>query len=253
MQKAAPNDPEMYIAFYNLYAKEGLKEVLSLTVDAPKGESFTIKDKNGKTVGYLGSSGGHNESYLQKAFNCIDTGIAKFPARLDMRFGKVFVLGRLENYDEFTSEIVKAIYYGESINLKWTWADGKSLPDPKKFMLSNIQSYVVQLFNAGDKNADNIKTIAQTILKYYPDHVESLSNLSISYIIEKDYANALEPLLKAEKINPQDYIVLNNIAYCYSNSGDKINAIKYYELTKKYGDEKAQKQAAEKLTALRQN
>ncbi|MBK0378157.1 tetratricopeptide repeat protein [Mucilaginibacter segetis] len=252
-QKAKPDDPELYVAFYNFYAKEGLKEALSMTTTETEGKSVTIKDKDGKIVGYLGGSGSHNETYLQKGFNYIDTAIAKFPDRLDMRFGKVYVLGRIGDYANFTKEIIKTVNYGESTGLKWTWTDNKPLDDPKGFMLSTIQNYVVQLFNAGDQNMEYIKAIAATVLNYYPDNVESLSNLAISYISEKNYNKALDPLLKAEKINPQDYIVLNNIAYCYSLQGDKPNAIKYYELTIKYGDEKAKNQANEKLAELRSN
>jgi tetratricopeptide (TPR) repeat protein len=252
-QKATPNDPEMYVAYYNLYAKEGLKEVLSLTTKEPAGQAFQLTDKNGKTAGYLGSSGGHNDAYLDKGFKYIDTAITKFPTRLDMRFGKAYVLGRIGDFNNFTSEIVKAIDYGQTINQKWLWSNGKPLEEPTKFMLSTVQSYVVQLYNAGDNNADHIKAIAETVLKYYPDQVESLSNLSISYMIKKDYAGAINPLLKAEKVNPQDYIVLNNIAFCYSNMGDKPNAIIYYERTAKYGDEDAKKQATEKLVELRKD
>lgn len=250
-QKAAPNDPEMYVAYYNLYAKEGLKEVISLTKDAPAGDAIQVKDSTGKVAGYIGSTPGHNDTYLNKGFKYIDTAIAKFPTRLDLRFGKVYVLGRIKNYDAFTKEIVAAIEYGETIGMKWLWTDNKPLDEPKEFMLSTVQSYVMQLFEAGDQNADNIKNIAQTVLKYHPDHVESLSNLSIGYMIKADYTSALTPLLKAEKINPQDYIVLNNIAFCYMNMHDKPNAIKYYELALKYGNEETKKQATEKLSQLR--
>jgi Flp pilus assembly protein TadD len=109
----------------------------------------------------------------------------------------------------------------------------------------------MQLYNAGDSQLNNMKAIAEAVLKYYPDHVENLSNLAITYLIQKDYTNALTPLLKAEKIAPTDYIVLNNIAYCYDTKGDKANAIKYYELTEKYGDERAKQSAKKKLAELK--
>lgn len=57
-------------------------------------------------------------------------------------------------------------------------------------------------------------------------------------------------LLKAEKISPEDFIVLNNIAYTYKMKNDKINAIKYYKLVKKYGDESAKNQAEKELKIL---
>jgi Flp pilus assembly protein TadD len=94
-------------------------------------------------------------------------------------------------------------------------------------MLSAEQDYVMQLYEAGDAQVNNMRAIAETVLKYYPDHVENLSNLGITYIINKDYARALEPLLKAGKVAPTDGIILNNIAYCYDLKNDKVNAIKY--------------------------
>jgi tetratricopeptide (TPR) repeat protein len=96
-----------------------------------------------------------------------------------------------------------------------------------------------------------MKQIAEAALKYYPDHVESLSNLSIVYLIKKDYDKSLEALLKAEKLSPADYIVLSNIAQAYKLKGNNKNAIKYYELTIKYGDEQAKKYAQEQIDELK--
>jgi len=56
----------------------------------------------------------------------------------------------------------------------------------------------------------------------------------------------------AEKINPKDFMVLNNLAQAYKLKGNKPNAIKYWELTEKYGDEQAKRQAKESLQTLRQ-
>lgn len=75
----------------------------------------------------------------------------------------------------------------------------------------------------------NMRTIAQEVLKYYPNHVESLSNLSITYLLTKDYDKGLEALLKAETIKPKDGIVLSNIAQAYKLKGDIQNARSYYE------------------------
>jgi tetratricopeptide (TPR) repeat protein len=249
-EKTGKNDPDFYIAIYNYYAKKGLTEVLSMQRDQPEGKSLQLTDSTGKVAGYLGGQPSYNFTYLNKGFDYINTGISKFPARLDMRFGKVYMLGKIENYKAFTEEIIKAINYGQTIGFKWLWSEGKPLEDSENFMLSTIQSYVVQLFNAGDKNMDYIRDISLAILKYKPDHVVSLSDLSISYLAKKDYAHALEGLLKAEKLAPHDYIVLNNIAFCYQSQGNKANALKYYQLVKQYGDDEAKADADKKIAAL---
>ena len=74
-----------------------------------------------------------------------------------------------------------------------------------------------------------MKVIAETVLKYYPDHVESLSNLAVISLIKKDYDAALEMLLKAEKIAPKDFVVLGNLLQTIKNLLMKAKQIlRYY-------------------------
>jgi len=249
-KKATPDDPDYYVYAFNYYVKRGLPEVLSLSTTKPSSDAFELKDKANKTVGYLGSSSSFNEKFIKEGFMCIDSGITKFPMRLDMRFGKVYILGKIFDYDRFTREIILAIDYGQTIHNKWLWRDGKPLNDPENSVLSTIQSYWTQLFKAEDDQTSNMRLISQEVLKYYPDNVENLSNLSVTYIIDKQYDKALPFLLKAEKIAPEDYIVLDNIAYCYKLEKDKANAIKYYELVKKYGPDDAKQDASREIDNL---
>jgi tetratricopeptide (TPR) repeat protein len=253
-RKTTSEDPELYIAYYNFYANRSMTEVLTLSKSGSGNLNLQLKDtKSNKTVGFVGSEISVNPILIQKGFNYIDTGIEKFPNRLDMRFGEIYMLGKIPDYNKFTIKLVNTIIYGEKIGLKWMWKDNKPLDNPENFMLGSVQTYVNQLFNAGDENADLIKAVAETVLKYHPNHVESLSNLAISYLVKKDYVNALNPLLKAEKNAPTDFIVLNNIAYCYSAQGDITNAKKYYLLTEKYGDEDAKASAKKRLEELQKN
>lgn len=169
-----------------------------------------------------------------------------------MRFGKTYVLGENENYTEFTKEIIKTIEYSNVIKNEWNWTKDKKLEDAENFMLGSIQNYVTQLYNTGnDDLLENMKNIAETILKNYPNHIESLSNISIVHLIRKEFDKGLEYLQKAEKINPTDFVVLGNIAQAYKMKDDKINAIKYYELVKKYGNEDAKANSDENIKNLR--
>jgi len=169
-----------------------------------------------------------------------------------MRFGKTYVLGENENYTEFTKEIIKTIEYSNVIKNEWNWTKDKKLEDAENFMLGSIQNYVTQLYNTGnDDLLENMKNIAETILKNYPNHIESLSNISIVHLIWKEFDKGLEYLQKAEKINPTDFVVLGNIAQAYKMKDDKINAIKYYELVKKYGNEDAKANSDENIKNLR--
>ena len=98
--------------------------------------------------------------------------------------------------------------------------------------MSGIQDYVILLYETQeDTLLNHMQQIVETMLEHYPDHVESLSNLSVVHMIRGDFQKALDPLLKAEKIDKSDAIVLSNIANCYFELRDFKNARKYYSLT----------------------
>ena len=169
-----------------------------------------------------------------------------------MRFGKIYVLGQIKDWDSFTKEIVKTVDYSAVNNNQWTWTNNEKQKDGEDFFLSSLQDYQVQLYNTGnDDLLLNMRDIANRILKYYTNHIESLSNLSVTYLLTGEYDKGIEPLLKAEKINPKDYIVLSNIAQGYKLKGDKEKAIEYYDKIVKFGDEQAKTYAKQQIEELR--
>lgn len=254
-EKTDSNDPELYVAYFNYFVIKSKNEIITLGQN-PKGKDvLQIMDQDTtkkEPVGFIYGDTYFNPDLLSKGFDWINKGIEKHPNRLDMRFGKIYMFGQIEDYENFTKEIIKTVDYSAVNKNKWTWADNKPRDNPKEFMLSSIQSYQNQLYNTeNDSLLDNMKRIAEAVLKYYPDHVESLSNISIVFMLQKQYDKALEPLLKAEKLNPKDYIVLSNIAQAYKLKGDNKNAIKYYELTLKFGDDQAKKYAQGQIDELK--
>ena len=60
----------------------------------------------------------------------------------------------------------------------------------------------------------------------------------------------MEYLLKAEKVDSKDYIVLGNMAHCYELLEDIKTAIKYYEKVLKLGDEPTKEYARQQLDLL---
>ena len=244
-----PRNPELYTSYFNYYLRKSRKEI--------KKEKRTelvlrLDDSTENKSGTPANASSYNEEYLAKAFEYIDKGISLFPDRLDMRFGKIYMLGQTTRYISFTGEIIKTIEHSSENKNAWLWKDNKPQENGKDFMLSTIQSYVVQIYNiANDTLLDCMKNISESVLKYYPDHVESLSNLAVTYMVKGDFDNALTSLLKAEKFAPDDYIVAGNIAYCYYEKKDKVNAIKYFELSEKNGDDKTKEFAREKLEELK--
>mgnify|MGYP003380295723 CR=1 FL=1 len=95
-----------------------------------------------------------------------------------------------------------------------------------------------------DDLLDNMKRIAETVLKYYPDHIESLSNLSIVFMLQKQYDKALEPLLKAEKLNPKDYIV--SVSYTHLRAHETVLDLVCRLLLEKKNKKKIKKKTTHK-------
>ena len=251
-EKASPNDPELFTSYFNYYFLKSRIEVVTLTTEEPEGESLVFKDSLNQIAGYIGSQINYDLIEFQKGIDKINQGIDLYPNRLDMRFGKIYVFGKIKDWEKFTNEIIKTVKYSATNNNDWTWTNNEKQENGKDFFLTSIQDYQIQLYNTGDDNLlVNMREIANEILKYYPDHIESLSNLSITYLLTGEYDKGIESLLKAEKLNPEDYIVLSNIAQGYKLKGDKKKAIEYYEKTMKYGDEQAKAAAKQQIKELK--
>ncbi|WP_166963858.1 tetratricopeptide repeat protein [Yeosuana marina] len=249
---ANPEDAELYTSYFNYYFNKSRQEGLAMTVEEPNGERLVLKDSLNQIKGYLGSRVYYDQAELKKGLNKIDEGIKLYPNRLDMRFGKIYALGQISDWDNFTSEIIKTVEYSSKNNNNWTWTNNEKQEDGREFFLSSIQDYQVQLYETGnDDLLVNMRDIANEILKYYPKHIESLSNLSVTYLLTGDYDKGLEPLLRAEKIDPKDYIVLSNIAQGYKLKGNKEKAIEYYEKTIEYGEERAKEFARQQIIELK--
>jgi tetratricopeptide (TPR) repeat protein len=115
-------------------------------------------------------------------------------------------------------------------------------------MLSTVQSYLKQLYDTDDDHLlENIIKIGDTVLKHYPNNIEILSTTAVANLLTKHFDKAIAYLKRAEQLDPKDFIVLNNIAKAYDMTGDKSQAINYYELTEKDGTPKLKNMQKKKL------
>lgn len=252
-EKMSPNDPELYTAAINYYFSNSKKEIVSVDKQQKSNESFQLTDSTGQVAGYINSSLDYDTEKLSKAIKYANTGIDKFPNRLDIRFGKCHILQQIGDYNNFTKEIIKTIDYSQVNKNNWLWTENKKQENGESSLLESIQSYLKQLYDTEDDNLLlNMIQIGEATLKIYKSNVEILSTTSVALLLTKNYDKAIEYLKQAENINPKDFIVLNNIAQGYKLKGDKANAIKYYELTEKYGDERAKLQARRNINELSQ-
>ena len=251
-EESNPKDAELYTSYFNYYFTKSREEVLSLTTNEPTGKALILQDSTGKVAGYIGSETTTDKGNFDMCLKRIDEGISLYPNRLDMRFGKIYALGQVKDWDNFTKEIIESINYSKVNSNNWTWTNNEKKEDGKEFFLGSRQDYQLQLYNTeDDKLLTNMRDIANAVLEIYPTHIESLSNLSITYMISKNYDKAIEVLLRAENLNPKDGIVLMNLAHGYKMKGDKDKSIQYYMKAIEFVDAESKEYAKKQISELK--
>ena len=114
-----PDDPELYVAYFNFHVKKSMRELVNLERTQHGDKSLQITDpKTGKVVAYMNDGVTYDKNLVEKGFHYINIGIEKFPSRLDMRFGKIYMFGKIYDYQKFTQELIAAIDYSQKIDLK---------------------------------------------------------------------------------------------------------------------------------------
>ena len=193
----------------------------------------------------------YNDDDLKQAFYYLDKGLHLYPDRLDMHFGKIHVLGEIEDYQNQFLNIINVIKISKQNKNKWLWSDNKPVKNAQSFMLDNIQSRVYNLIQLGDQaSLKNAKTISQALIDYYPESIFGYSNVGVIYMSENKFREALGYLKKAEAIDSKDIVIINNIAFSYAQLNEKDNSRKYYNKLIKYGNFEVKKYAQQKLNEL---
>ncbi|MFC4817054.1 MULTISPECIES: tetratricopeptide repeat protein [unclassified Flavobacterium] len=243
------NDPNLYIAAFNFYFTESRKEILALDTHPGEGENFELKDSLNKTAGYIKSTNLRNDGLFDLSQNYLTTGIQKFPTRLDLRFGKIFALGDFKRLDDFTKDILTTLDYSASINHKWLWKEDKPLEGEIIFIKSAVQDYQNTLYQ--NNSYVNMRKIAEKMNTLFPKDPIILSTLGTSYLLEEKHEKALTIFKEGNSLDPNDEIIINNIAFCYFHLNDKANAKKYYEQLTKAKNTDISEFAKEKLKELK--
>lgn len=229
---AAPNDVDLYIARYNFYVNAGSNEVVMIDADEPTEESFVIKTDSGDF--YMHSVMTFDEKMADSGLFVIAEAIKAYPNRLDLRFGEIYFLGQLERWDAFADAIVRTIDHSSEITHLWTFpnVDGGGV----ELMTEGVLDYQAQMLETipmDNLSAEDsamvlrMRRVAERMVKAFPRDVPSVNLLSVTYTIFKDYENSIKYLLRAEKMAPNDEIVLSNLASVYNKMGKKKQAKQY--------------------------
>ena len=119
----------------------------------------------------------------------------------------------------------------------------------ENIVLGVLQDYC-QLFDFY-VDRDSVKSALDQILKVFPKNVVFLNYLSYYYSSAKEYEKSIEVLLSAYKIDPDDYIIIGNLASDYEKMENYKEAEKWYTIMSKINSDNAKAYASEGLERVR--
>lgn len=207
-QQAAPTDIDLYIARWNYYVNNYM------------GEDQT------------GDLSARDHAIVDSGFAVIDEAIALYPEQLELRFGKIYFLGQIMQWDDFEKEILRTLDYSEQIRHRWTFND--LMGQGVALMTEGMQDYQSDMFaTIADKQhltaADSlmvmrIRRVAHRTIQVYPSNVAAMNMLAVSHMLLGDNDTAVKHLLRAEKIEPTNPVILSNLVQAYTRLGKKKEA-----------------------------
>ena len=246
-----PEDPELFTSYFNYYFFKARTEELLFEDDISSEKVYvrrygeSLEDKN------LVSNIYYDSTAIIRAFEKIDEGISLHPNRLDMRFGKIFALGQLKDWEAFASTIIQTIEYSAENDNNWIWSNDEVYEGGEEAFLAEVIFYQTVLYNTGnDDLLIHMALIGEAILQYYPDNVENQLNLPMIYYSVRAFDRGINLLSEQIKENPDDYLLLGKIAEGYKFKEDYEQAIEYYSKMMELGDERAKEYANQQILFL---
>ena len=246
-EKAFPQDPELYSAYANLYLVKSIKEVVLITDEKPEDEEFFVmKDSTGKEH-YMYSTLDVEKEWIDKAVDVLGKGVEKYPDRLDLWFGKAYLVLNYYENDDFIGLISDILKRSVANKNNWLWTLDEKVEDGQAALFDTFQGYFSGVF---EQDLEFAGRIVDEVLKYYPNNVIFLNDKAVIAYNAGDIDGALENFLKVHKIDPEDPVVINNIAYTYQLKKDNAKALEYYKLLSKTTDPEYKKIAEKAIKEL---
>lgn len=249
------NDPEYYVLVLNHYSQKAKNSYIALQTETPNDTMyFEIKDSLDKVVGYLAENSTYNLDIAKEGIALFKPALIKFPNRLDLFFGLVHLARECNFNFELQKTLEIILDNSKSIENKWIWSFNEKLSeDPENFMLSNVQAYLNELLQDENETSDSIiLVVSEKLVNLYPNCIFGYNNLGVLCYFKNDYDKAIEYFLFAEKINPEDILVLSNIAQIYKIQKDNSLSEKYYRKIILLGNDEEKVWAEKQINLLKQ-
>jgi hypothetical protein len=256
-EKEDIHNPEMYVGYINYYIfrsrKDGfsIDEINKSKKDQSQSKLTFTDPKTGKTY-FFNSKYFYNLNDVNSALIYLNKGIKEYPNRLDLLFGKVYILNEIDNFHEAALCLIKYLTTSVEINNNWLWSNNKPMNEGYEFFLEQIQDYYsIWISDRSQSALDAVKLVAEKQIELYPKHSWAYDNLALYYSFTNNPQKQLELLLKSELISPTDPVTLNNIGNWYKMNNNKEKAKIYYQKLYATGDPSAIEEAKKNLEILK--
>lgn len=249
------NDPDYYVLVLNYYSEKAKKSNLVLQTEMPNDTMyFEIKDSLDQVVGYLGENTTYDIHLAKEVITLFKPALIKFPNRLDLFFGLVYLTRECKLNSELQSAMEMILNTSKSIDNQWIWSFNEKLSeDPESFMLNNLQAYLNGLLQDESESSDSIIfVVSEKLVNLYPNCIFGYNNLGVLSYFKSNYEKAFEYFQSAEKINPEDILVLSNIAQIYKLQKNYNLSEKYYRKIILLGNDDERFWAEEQINLLKQ-
>lgn len=227
----SPGDAEVMIAKFNLLFNNSRSSIIMIGPESEmKGEYLAISDSLGHPVRGIGKYTEWNDSIYNAAINVIDSAIAQWPDRLDMRWGKAKAESMREHWTEVADIVHAVLDRSAETNYAWTWTDRVSLGDSVADAVHNgAYDYLrMTLETQSDENLSIADSLARHIIELYPNDCFTLNVIGGICVYRQDFDGALHYFTRADETCPGDGLIATNIAYNYLLSGNEEKALELY-------------------------
>jgi tetratricopeptide (TPR) repeat protein len=235
------NNPEMYIAYFNYYTNKGKPFKVLIDKEGKDGnQTFTVyHHETGEAVDSFNGSLQYDKDDFIKAVEYLDKGLSFAPNRLDMRFGKISTLNKIEHYKEAGNELYTVLKISKEIDNNWLWVNNEKMENGESFFFSNIGDYYQLWFDAEtEESLAQVKQCIEKQIELYSGDIFSYDILGIYYYIKGQFQETLKYFLQAEMIDPNDCITLMKVGQIYLEVGNKQKAQEYFTKILKIGNER---------------
>lgn len=194
-------------------------------------------------------TGKYNAYRITRAFNCLDIGIADNPQRFDMRILKANTMIQLGEYFRVSKVLCEAMEHGLQTDFEWTNNRGKLIKNPIDYTIKEVRVLTQELLHRKDTGTS--EQLTRCALKYFPKNTSLNADLARITMARKEYKFTIKFLSDNLQENPAQPELIELLADCYRESGNREMAIRFYQKVAKEGNKSQKARANKRLQELR--